>query len=90
MTKSSVPRPDPALDAPDLPILDEERPLLGKHSTKDFENGAQHATSEETATLSKSKIIWIMSSVWIGTFVAGLGEQHAFLSSSKVFPLGHS
>lgn len=66
--------PVPTLSAPDPPLFDEESPLLTKHST----NGSMHAAAKEwsnDAQLSKSKVMWIMSSIWIGTFVAGLGEH---------------
>ncbi len=66
--------PVPALLAPNPPLLDEESPLLTKHPV----NGSVHATAKEwdnDADLSKSKIMWIMSSIWLGTFVAGLGEH---------------
>jgi len=66
--------PVPTLSAPDPPLFDEESPLLTKHPA----NGSVHAAAKEwdnDAELSKSKIMWIMLSIWIGTFVAGLGEH---------------
>lgn len=66
--------PVPALSAPNPPLLDEESPLLTKHPA----NGSVRAAAKEwdsDAELSKGKVMWIMSSIWLGTFVAGLGEH---------------
>lgn len=38
-----------------------------------------HETEEKT--ISPRKLKWIMASVWIGTFCAGLGEQPYIVSS---------
>lgn len=67
-------RPIPTRSGPNPPLLDEESPLLTKHPA----NGSVHAAAKEWSNgedLSKSKVMWIMSSIWLGTFVAGLGEH---------------
>ena len=75
----------PALSTSNSSPVDEESPLLSKHSANGYKNRClQTAATEATdnGELSKSKILRIMSSVWIGTFVAGLGEHYLVLSQA--------
>lgn len=66
--------PVPALSAPNPPLLDEESPLLTKHHANCSVQAAAKQRDND-AELSKGKVMWIMSSIWLGTFVAGLGEH---------------
>ncbi|KAL8693994.1 MAG: hypothetical protein Q9218_001293 [Villophora microphyllina] len=61
-----------ALCVPDTPFLDEESPLLVKCGSKDQYAACATGDTCGDGELSQSKILWIMSSIWIGTFVAGL------------------
>ena len=54
--------------------FDERSPLI--HGTNGDDGGSQNDASGETTRgsgLGPSSAIWIMSSVWLGTFLAGLG-----------------
>ena len=58
--------------------IDETSPLLRKTLCKDF----AYKTSGDGSTcvvrgkqLATSSLLWIMISVWIGSFTAGLGEH---------------
>ncbi len=63
-------------ESPQLTRIDEETPLLPKVSVEGLqpsaqENAGQKETKDEWVVTSK--LVWIMLSVWIGTFCAGLG-----------------
>ena len=58
--------------------IDEYSPLL--HKTNHNETGEQTthddgSPSAESKKLATSSLLWIVSSVWIGTFTAGLGKH---------------
>ncbi len=69
-------------DTPNIPrAVDEQSPLLPKSVAP----GVQpDATADELSTqsidneISTAKLKWIMTSVWIGTFCAGLGRPWSF------------
>ncbi|KAI4252525.1 MAG: hypothetical protein LQ352_004243 [Teloschistes flavicans] len=69
----------PALlaEVPIPALLDEESPLLPKHGCQDQDSQTSTLVAGSNEKLSRSKTLWIMSSIWIGTFVAGLGEYHS-------------
>lgn len=67
----------PARPLPTPRSVDEYSPLLPKSSYPNV--GVQQVHEEEvfpvgTDKFHLSNLIWIMVSVWIGTFTAGLGE----------------
>ena len=69
---------------PNIPRADDERsPLLPKCAASSVQ---QDVTADELPTqaicdeISTAKLRWIMTSVWIGTFCAGLGMPWNFLA----------
>ena len=58
--------------------FDEYSPLLQKTSHHDFADLPSDREPTQAAKdkqLSTSSLLWIMTSVWIGTFLAGLGKN---------------
>lgn len=75
-SRAHNPAHSPAQAAANLSVQDEESPLLVKPAINGAEGQYRDSTNtriSEDGRLSKAKVLWIMSSVWIGTFVAGLG-----------------
>ncbi|KAL8723355.1 MAG: hypothetical protein Q9225_000338 [Loekoesia sp. 1 TL-2023] len=75
MAEASPQAQIPVLSVPNPPWVDEESPLLTKRSSSSSRYEYSHTTGKEaneTGELNKSKILWIMSSIWLGTFVVGL------------------
>ncbi len=71
-------------NSPNIPRADDERsPLLPKCAASSVQ---QDATADEISTqpvsdeISTAKLKWIMTSVWIGTFCAGLGMPRNFFA----------
>lgn len=69
---------------PNTPKADDERnPLLPKCATSCVQ---QYGTEDDLSThtlsdeISTAKLRWIMTSVWIGTFCAGLGKPWSLLA----------
>lgn len=69
---------------PNTPKADDERnPLLPKCATSCVQ---QYGTEDDLSThtlsdeISTAKLRWIMTSVWIGTFCAGLGTPWSLLA----------
>ena len=54
---------------------DEESPLLPKVSTPSSQQEGKVLKEAKAEEISASKLKWIMASMWIGTFCAGLGEH---------------
>ena len=54
---------------------DEESPLLPKVSTPSSQQKDKVLKEAKVEEISPIKLKWIMASVWIGTFCAGLGEH---------------
>ena len=65
---------------PQVPITGLERRISDQANS--------HETEE--TTISPRKLKWIMASVWIGTFCAGLGEQPHIVSSLKAPTHNHA
>lgn len=64
-----------------MSISDEQRPLLGngEHPSVQGENNGDAGNddvplAEEPST---SELLLVMSSIWVGTFLASLGMRHA-------------
>ena len=71
-------------NSPNIPRADDERsPLLPKCAVSCVQ---QYGTDDDLSThtlgdaVSTAKLRWIMTSVWIGTFCAGLGTPWSFLA----------
>ena len=69
----------PVLSVSSLTSLDECSPLLSTTSHQEYKG----YTCEDAIPakppieqLDARKLLWVMSSVWIGTFCAGLGESY--------------
>ena len=77
---------NPARPLPTTRPVDEYSPLLSKSSYHNVE--VQQVDEEEdvspvgTDKFHLHNLIWIMVSVWIGTFTAGLGEYSQTAQSS--------
>ncbi|KAL8642398.1 MAG: hypothetical protein Q9228_000904 [Teloschistes exilis] len=74
------------------PLVDEESPLLPKHgfqSPQSPDSQTPTLVAGHDEKLSRSKVLWIMSSIWIGTFVAGLGEYHCIAIPSPKLAFNH-
>ena len=68
----------PAHSTTDTTLVDEESPLLVKPPRNGVETQIPGRTDTKPSgdgQLCKGKILWIMSGVWIGSFVAGLGKH---------------
>ena len=70
-------------NSPNFPNADDERsPLLSKGGVSCLQ---KDVTADDLSThtisveISTAKLRWIMTSVWIGTFCAGLGMSWSFL-----------
>ena len=62
-----------------LTSVEESSPLLhtlSKDSFKSYGCGDAVRETADSKQLSTSQLLWIMSSIWIGTLLAGLGEHH--------------
>ena len=69
----------PVLSAASLTSLEECSPLLSTiphHEYKSYTFEDSVPAKPHTEQLDARKLLWIMSSVWIGTFCAGLGGSY--------------
>lgn len=66
-SSASIEESSPLLTTPSVDV-----PIDGSKSYGSDDLGT---TAPQSERLSTSKLLWIMISVWIGTFLAGLGEQ---------------
>ena len=70
--------------SPNIPRADDERsPLLPKLVAPCAQPDAtadERSTQAIDSEISTAKLKWIMTSVWIGTFCAGLGRLWSFLA----------
>ncbi|KAL8704060.1 MAG: hypothetical protein Q9201_002759 [Fulgogasparrea decipioides] len=65
----------PAPSAANPSFVDEESPLLNNRSSSGSQNQHLHIAAKRASgsgKLSWAKILWIMSSIWVGNFVVGL------------------
>lgn len=72
---------------------EEESPLLPKVSTPSSQQEDKVLKEAKAEEISSNKLKWIMTSVWIGTFCAGLGEHCAsllLLTTDSVSAARHS
>ena len=75
----------PVLSASSLTSLEECSPLLSTishHEVKSYTIEDSVPAKTHTEQLDARKLLWIMSSVWIGTFCAGLGESYQITASN--------
>ena len=78
-SESSFEVQSPVLSASSLTSLEECSPLLptiSHHESKSYTFEDSVPAKPHTEPLDAKKLLWIMSSVWIGTFCAGLGGSH--------------
>ncbi|KAL2037211.1 hypothetical protein N7G274_010074 [Stereocaulon virgatum] len=78
-SSSSSGRQSRAPSVSSLTSVEESSPLLrtlSKDSFKSYGSGNAVRGMADSKQLSTSQLLWVMSSVWIGTLLAGLGEQH--------------
>ncbi len=81
-SESSSQVQSPVLSVSSLTSLDECSPLLSTVSHHEFKSYALEGSipaKPHTEQVGARKLLWIMSSVWIGTFCAGLGESYLIL-----------
>ena len=67
-----------SLSVTSLTSVEESSPLLATLSSdgiKSYGSSDGGTRTSRSERLSTSQLLWIMSSVWIGTLLAGLGEQ---------------
>ena len=77
-SESSSQVQSPVLSSSSSTSLDECSPLLSPLSQNEFKSYTYEdsvAAKPHTEELDARNLLWIMSSVWIGTFCAGLGES---------------
>ena len=78
-SESSFEVDSPVLSASSLTSFEECSPLLSTtshHETKSYTFEDSLPAKPHTEQLDARNLLWIMSSVWIGTFCAGLGESY--------------
>ena len=78
-SESSSQVQSPVLSVSSLTSLDECSPLLSTTSHHEFKGYTFEdaiPAKPHTEQLDARKLLWVMSSVWIGTFCAGLGESY--------------
>ena len=78
-SESSSQVQSPVLSVSSLSSLDECSPLLSatsQHEYKSYTFPDAVPAKPHTEELDARNLLWIMSSVWIGTFCAGLGESY--------------
>ena len=78
-SESSSQVQSPVLSVSSLSSLDECSPLLSTiphHEYKSYIFEDRVPAKTPTEQLDARNLLWIMSSVWIGTFCAGLGESY--------------
>ncbi len=66
------------LSVASLTSVEESSPLLAilpSDGIKSYDSSDGGARTSQSERLSTIQLLWIMSSVWIGTLLAGLGEQ---------------
>ena len=77
-TSSSSARQSRLSSVTSLRSVEESSPLLAtlsNNGSKSYVSVDQGTKTAQSERLSTSKVLWVMSSVWIGTALAGLGEQ---------------
>ena len=82
-SESSFEVHSPLLSASSLTSLEECSPLLSTishYESKSYTFEDSVPSEPPTEQLDARKLLWIMSSVWIGTFCAGLGESYLIAS----------
>ena len=83
-SESSFEVQSPVLSASSLTSLEECSPLLptiSHHEAKSYTFEDNAPAKPHTEPLDTKKLLWIMSSVWIGTFCAGLGGSHLIIAT---------
>ena len=77
-TPSSSARQSRLPSVTSLRSVEESSPLLATLSNdglKSYASVGAGTKTTESERVSTGKVLWIMSSFWMGTFMAGLGEQ---------------
>ena len=78
-SESSFEVDSPVLSASSFTSLEECSPLLStisQHESKSYTFEDSIPAKPHTEQSDARKLLWIMSSVWIGTFCAGLGGSY--------------
>ena len=81
----------PVLSASSLTSLEECSPLLATiphHEYKSYTFEDSVPAKPHTEQLDARKLLWIMSSVWIGTFCAGLGGSYPITAAMALEEAG--
>lgn len=90
-SKSSSQVHSPVLSVSSLTSLDESSPLLSttsQHEVKSYTFEDAVPAKLHTEQLDSRNLLWIMSSVWIGTFCAGLGESYLITAAMALGEAG--